>query len=100
MSNSSSKDANGSASAVWIPADGKGPLRAVMLKKTSGGFELVRKEASGSEGTGLGSFIKEVMPPKKHPADSAGGGINVVAVDSSRAAFYRIAIPPVNDEQA
>lgn len=89
-------------SVVAIGADAKGhlPLRAVKLKKTGGGPELLWSKTSDPDQTTFKSFFK-TLPIKPPTEDKAAcGDQTIIAVDSSIVSFYRFEIPAVDDKQA
>ena len=76
----------------------QGPYRAVMLKKSEGGLQLVWKTTEEDAAADLRSFVKKVMPAVS-PQSNGSAPAAVLGLDGGGVAFYRIKVPPVDDDQ-
>ena len=84
--------------AVSAAAYAYGPLRAVMLEKSYDSYRLVwKKTADASESSG--AFANEIFAPQPSGSDCNTAIANVIGMDTSNVAFYRIEIPPVKEKQ-
>lgn len=87
-------------SVVAVPsaAYAYGPLRAVMLKKSYDSYRLVWKKTAGAD-ENFGSFANRVFAPQPCGSECDTATANVIGMDTSNVAFYRIEIPPVKEKQ-
>ena len=72
------------------------PSRAVKLKRSSEGFELLWKKSSDDLSYNI-SFVKSLVTDEQSGDSSNKSASFVVSFDSSAAAFYKIQVPPVDD---
>jgi len=77
----------------------EGPYKAVMVKKTSGGLQLVWKTTDRAGTGGLGAFVGKVMPGAHAARDNGTAPTGVVGLDCAGVAFYRIELPAVADQK-
>ena len=77
----------------------EGPYKAVMVKKTSRGLQLVWKMTDKSAAGGLGAFVSKVMPEAPSAQDNGSVPAGVLGLDCANVAFYRIEVPAVSDQK-
>jgi hypothetical protein len=88
------------AIAVSTGPGANGPFKAVKLRKTGRGFELVwKKTSAGPAATNVQSFMRELTALSEPQYDSEPNATVAVIADSSGFVFHRIYIPPVADHQ-
>ncbi len=77
----------------------EGPYKAVMVKKTSKGPQLVWKMTDKGAAGGLAAFVSKVMPPAPSVQDNGLAPAGVLGLDCATVAFYRIEVPAVSDQK-
>ncbi|MBE0536052.1 MAG: hypothetical protein IH624_10320 [Phycisphaerae bacterium] len=76
-----------------------GPYRAVMMKKDAAGLRLVWKKIDDGTACDFKAFVEQVLPSAASPANNGSTPAGVLGLDCADVAFYRIAVPPVPDQQ-
>ena len=73
-------------------------LKAVKLRKSGGGFEVVWKRSCDNDRKNRDVFFKELFTSGQ--ANDLQGPVAALGIESGRVSFYRINIPPVEASQA
>jgi len=89
-----------SAIAISTGRNGRGPFKAVKVRRRASGYELIWKRTfDGVDATGIESFLREeTRPAESERAMETNEPVMIVA-ESRGVVFYRIDIPPVRDGQ-
>jgi hypothetical protein len=95
---SNNKGAIGSAIGICVGSGAQSALKAVKLRKSGGGFEVVWKKSCDNDRKNRDAFFKEVFTSGQ--TDDLQGSATALGIESGRVSFYRINIPPVEASQA
>ncbi|RKY06102.1 MAG: hypothetical protein DRP65_12200 [Planctomycetota bacterium] len=89
-----------SAIAISTGRKGRGPFKAVKVRRRASGYELIWKRSFGEEdATGIESFLRESVNSAQSEQAIQANEVVIIVAESRGVAFYRIEIPPVRDGQ-